>query len=305
MVISATNIIERIRDSGLDLDCISVITEVEGVLINKTPLYIGKGRGSLGEIDNPVIKREYTRKPYIPGSSLKGALRSFAERLARASNYEVCDPFAESKVCAFRAALLSKLLSTLLEGIYDESKMASFVNDLARRYRIPTEYVKRANSILSELKSRPDVIDELKPCIVCRVFGTHALASHIIINDCDLISNNENVISTRTRVAIDRFRNAARSGALFDYEYVIQGCSWNFKVTLFNIDIIDGKRDVDILMRRTFEHLSTYGLVIGGMKSVGHGLLVLDSENTHIKKYFISDFSLSLEKDILLSKLKG
>jgi len=48
---------------------------------NDTPLSIRSGRTVYGTVDNPVVRVH--GKPYIPGSSLKGALRSEAERYVR------------------------------------------------------------------------------------------------------------------------------------------------------------------------------------------------------------------------------
>jgi CRISPR-associated protein Csm3 len=46
-----------------------------------TGLRIGAGRDTIeiGGLDNPVIKHPHTQRPYIPGSSLKGKLRSLLE----------------------------------------------------------------------------------------------------------------------------------------------------------------------------------------------------------------------------------
>lgn len=51
--------------------------EIEAV----TGLHIGSQRevSEIGGIDNPVIKDPHTGLPYIPGSSLKGRLRSLFE----------------------------------------------------------------------------------------------------------------------------------------------------------------------------------------------------------------------------------
>uniref|UniRef100_A0A7C5RUE0 CRISPR system Cms endoribonuclease Csm3 n=1 Tax=Thermomicrobium roseum TaxID=500 RepID=A0A7C5RUE0_THERO len=48
-----------------------------------TGLRIGGAAGSLaiGALDNPVVRDPLTNQPYIPGSSLKGKLRSLAERI--------------------------------------------------------------------------------------------------------------------------------------------------------------------------------------------------------------------------------
>lgn len=54
---------------------------LEGELNCETGLHIGAGKGSLeiGGADNPVVKDAFGR-PYIPGSSLRGRLRSLLEQ---------------------------------------------------------------------------------------------------------------------------------------------------------------------------------------------------------------------------------
>src|SRR5579863_4937661 len=54
---------------------------VEGDIACQTGLHIGAGKGSLeiGGADNPVVKDAYGL-PYIPGSSLRGKLRSLLEQ---------------------------------------------------------------------------------------------------------------------------------------------------------------------------------------------------------------------------------
>src|SRR6476659_10360911 len=53
---------------------------LSGELHCETGLHIGAGKGSLeiGGADNPVVKDAFGR-PYIPGSSLRGKLRSLLE----------------------------------------------------------------------------------------------------------------------------------------------------------------------------------------------------------------------------------
>jgi CRISPR-associated protein Csm3 len=54
---------------------------LEGELHCETGLHIGAGKGSLeiGGADNPVVK-DATGRPYVPGSSLRGRLRSLLEQ---------------------------------------------------------------------------------------------------------------------------------------------------------------------------------------------------------------------------------
>ena len=57
------------------------IIEIKAELILKTGLHIGAGDSEMhiGGIDNSVIKNPITHSPYIPGSSLKGKIRSLLE----------------------------------------------------------------------------------------------------------------------------------------------------------------------------------------------------------------------------------
>lgn len=57
------------------------ITLIEATLELKTGLHIGAGDTEMhiGGIDNPVIKNPITNLPYIPGSSIKGKMRSLLE----------------------------------------------------------------------------------------------------------------------------------------------------------------------------------------------------------------------------------
>ena len=55
-----------------------IIGEIEAM----TGLHIGGSAGELdiGGVDNPVIRNPLTREPYIPGSSLRGKMRSLLDR---------------------------------------------------------------------------------------------------------------------------------------------------------------------------------------------------------------------------------
>ena len=57
------------------------MTEINGRIIIKSGLHIGAGdlEMHIGGTDNPVVKHPHTNEPYIPGSSLKGKVRSLLE----------------------------------------------------------------------------------------------------------------------------------------------------------------------------------------------------------------------------------
>lgn len=54
---------------------------LKGIVEVKTGLRVGAGKDTveIGGIDSPVVKHPHTQQPYIPGSSLKGKLRSLLE----------------------------------------------------------------------------------------------------------------------------------------------------------------------------------------------------------------------------------
>ncbi|NGZ06560.1 MAG: type III-A CRISPR-associated RAMP protein Csm3 [Magnetococcales bacterium] len=57
------------------------IKEITGQIRLLTGLHIGSGNAEMhiGGSDNPVIRHPHTNEPYIPGSSLKGKIRSLLE----------------------------------------------------------------------------------------------------------------------------------------------------------------------------------------------------------------------------------
>ncbi|MFP3091136.1 type III-A CRISPR-associated RAMP protein Csm3 [Treponema sp. TIM-1] len=57
------------------------LKKLSGQIVVKTGLHIGAGNDKIeiGGMDNPIIRNPLTREPYIPGSSLKGKMRSLLE----------------------------------------------------------------------------------------------------------------------------------------------------------------------------------------------------------------------------------
>jgi len=55
--------------------------KITGKLVCKTGLRIGSSKDDIeiGGLDNPIIRDSLTKQPYIPGSSLKGKMRSILE----------------------------------------------------------------------------------------------------------------------------------------------------------------------------------------------------------------------------------
>ena len=176
-----------LRDFILDLKICSI-----------SALRIGAGKGGVETVsDLPVIRvrRFGTLQPFIPGSSLKGLLRSVCEYIGKTL-------LGIDKVCqlGIHGQNISDVFDTYLkEDIYDEClKLA-----------------------------------EEKLCIVCKVFGTTISASHVYVEDAYPVSQVP--IEMRIGVAIDRQTGAAAHGALYNYEYVSPNSEFSTRILCKNL----------------------------------------------------------------------
>lgn len=79
--------------------------ELEGIIKSETGLMIGGNKDNIeiGGVDNSFIKHPFTDMPYIPGSSLKGKIRSLLEHRyspTKTGNGRACD-CGHCKVCKY------------------------------------------------------------------------------------------------------------------------------------------------------------------------------------------------------------
>lgn len=83
---------------------------IRGTIVAKTGLHIGGSEGAItiGGVDNTVIRDPLSGRPYIPGSSLKGKMRSLTEkndglqsnqRIGRDVHIHVCQTREEYEDC--------------------------------------------------------------------------------------------------------------------------------------------------------------------------------------------------------------
>ncbi|MEM3162020.1 MAG: CRISPR-associated RAMP protein Csx7 [Candidatus Bathyarchaeia archaeon] len=81
-----------------------------GTIEAVTPLHIGSGKSEMemGEVDLPVLTAP-DGQPYIPGSSLKGRVRTEAERIARQKGIEVCKPPEVRNMCGSKKTNTAEL----------------------------------------------------------------------------------------------------------------------------------------------------------------------------------------------------
>ncbi len=77
------------------------IKELTGIIRLRSGLHIGAGKDSveIGGMDQPIIKDPVTHAPYIPGSSLKGKLRSLLETSVFMKNEGTRKAVMDGKPC--------------------------------------------------------------------------------------------------------------------------------------------------------------------------------------------------------------
>ena len=76
--------------------------KIQGTISTITGLHIGGAGGTLeiGGKDNPIIEHPLTKEPYIPGSSLKGKMRSLLELNLGKHNNSSVEGWGEVHTCA-------------------------------------------------------------------------------------------------------------------------------------------------------------------------------------------------------------
>lgn len=78
------------------------IREITGIIRLRSGLHIGAGKDSveIGGMDQPIIKDPITQAPYIPGSSLKGKMRSLLETSLFMKNVATRTAVMSGKPCS-------------------------------------------------------------------------------------------------------------------------------------------------------------------------------------------------------------
>lgn len=93
--------------------------EIKRLLRCKTGLRIGGSKDDveIGGLDNPILRDPITMLPYIPGSSLKGKLRSCLER-----KYNKIDSGGNPCGCALKDCLICTIFGAHIGGLPREKR---------------------------------------------------------------------------------------------------------------------------------------------------------------------------------------
>lgn len=208
----------------------------KGTLTLKTGLHIGSGWVAGSPSQSPVIRTPDGR-PFIPGSSFKGAFRSTVEKLTPSTGLSSCQ---------------------LMEG--QECIGAQGAEQEAFNRRLREEEL-QGNALMTALD------DNL--CDTCKLFGSPFAASHITF--ADLLPPEEDktagqMIQVRDGVAIDRDSEKAVDRLKYDYEVVAPAQTFVLQI------VLEDPRDEDLALTclGLSEFVSGFGYV-GGNRSRGLG----------------------------------
>ena len=205
---------------------------VSGLLEFKTAFHIGSGREGDLATDMGVLKG-VDGSPVLPGSTLKGNFRSFAERLAPHLGMSACQ------------------LDTALSGV-------SCVSDESYRKRVTGDFRKQ--------KTDPERLKWLEShtCNICGLFGSPFQAGRIFFSD-GILKQWSRTYEIRDGVCIDRDSETARYGAKYDFEIIPQGTSFEMNMEMEN------PRDKDLALVGAVLSEWEMGFRLGGFTSRGLG----------------------------------
>ncbi len=168
--------------------------------------------------DLPVIKGP-DGLPFIPGSSIKGAVRVLTERILRTLNNReahlwACDPFATPCVPEKRRD----------EHVGKDELWSQSL-----------EKERHGEGAADEIFAR---LIWNHSCSACRIFGSPWLASRVSFKDAYLENPEDLPVVTQIRdgVGIDRDLSAARQGFKYDFEVVVPGARLGIEILTENLD---------------------------------------------------------------------
>ncbi|MFD3157098.1 CRISPR-associated RAMP protein Csx7 [Haloimpatiens sp. FM7330] len=217
---------------------------VTGIIENKVPIFIGKGNEGFDptEVDSPVLK-DYKGNPVIPGSSLKGVLRSTVERILSnevfENHWKVCDILSKEKCC-----LTDVDFKKLKEEIKDEKQLSEKIYESC--------------------------------CDVCKLFGGYHFAGKLQIKDMNFIGEKAK-FGYRDGVGIDRDTGASKDGIKYNFEVVEAESKFSFYMIADNLEEKQ-KKLFDLIIKL----LEDGEISVGGKTSRGLGQIILKDKKVEV-----------------------
>jgi CRISPR-associated protein Csm3 len=229
---------------------------IHGTIQAETGLHIGTGNSSLdpSATDSPVI-RDALGKPFIPGSSFKGALRSHLERIVRGlgrDTLRACDPLASPCIS---------------NDDFNEIKKKA---EIGAKDGGQINRVKYDGFLTAEIENRS--------CDVCGLFGSNYVAAHTLIRDLFIDTEWQAVrVELRDGVGIDRDTETARQGVKYDFEVVPALTRFKLEIAVEN-----ARAELLGLLAIGLREMEQGRVSIGGKTTRGLGSVTLTLEEIEV-----------------------
>ena len=228
---------------------------INGEIVAVTALHIGGTEDFHPNVSTNPFFRNAQGLPIIPGSSLKGVLRSFAQQLL--SGYDMGNNSGGIWTCSEDNPCI------------DENEIKKLLQ------RKDSDAEKEIGEYLFGKKGIYGTADDKhgRLCTVCRLFGSRYSGAKFYIRDAKVIEDSFiGEFEIRSGVAIDRNLGVNSGNSKFEVEVVPEGTRFEFCAILENVDEVEWEF-VQVLLRAV-----NLGLVsVGGMKSRGLGSVRLEN----------------------------
>ncbi|MDM8525788.1 RAMP superfamily CRISPR-associated protein [Desulfococcaceae bacterium HSG8] len=178
--------------------------QIDFDIIPIDPLLIKSGQATVGGVDMSFV-RTYRfgekEEPFIPGSSLKGMIRSYSEKICRSlrdNPVPVCLPYVEP--------------GKEQQGERGQASCGLSFEKYKKGHEVKTIASPKIYSL---------------SCPACRLFGSHGFIGRFSTSDAylteDFKKTGSPLLEIRDGVAIDRLTGGAAGGAKYDLEVLTRG----------------------------------------------------------------------------------
>lgn len=222
------------------------IVELKGKLVLESNLHIGSGNLEMhiGGTDNPIIKHPHTQEPYIPGSSIKGKLRSILElRTGVAARAYTADD-KSGGIANFKQYENEK-----------EEKEKKNIADILKIFGFSGSDKTGNNDSAKKARDLGPTRASFADCFLNKEWKEKA------------IDNLWPLAVEKQETAIDRISGTAKKGTLRQTEMVPAGAEFDFRVT-FKI-LQDSDKELITILKDGLKLLERDA--IGGNGSRGYG----------------------------------
>jgi len=255
---------------------------VKGDLVLQTAIHVGAGRIPARGTDSPII-RDGSGLPFIPGSSIKGAVRAAVERIVPNLDVAACGLYNKQTGCLTPLQEEEdprKSYRTLQEAIgrriKDSDKLQTALSCIAEAIE------EDSSSLLKQEKVSEDfllsLLDQLL-CPVCKAFGSPFISSAIYFHDAPIkLEKWVGFTQVRDGVGIDRDSGRAVDKLKYDYEIVPPGSAFDFSITIETDDSLSLG-----LAALGLNELVNGNIPLGGIRSRGLGRCRLDGDHTTVE----------------------